>query len=546
MWPLVGLLVALTMLLATFGVPQFNDPQRALRADASLALRALRSGDIAVLDRRLSAHRGDADFAYYFASKATPRELGDAVAGVGDARPGKPLKTQDGLPYQLAVTNLANTLGLATYGMGDRALPNGWTLSFIRATVEPELASGGSANTARAHQDVANRSNLLQLIARGGWSRSFLQAVCAAYWEHDQDKGSEAWPHKTVSDAAYAPTLGGARLTDGILALTAALTANPAASKWAFVDFQPGTTKIEGTKYQLGKFAHFLLFEHRFPGGSEGSGAGMTATLTALSSAIQATGGTAEGPSQTEPAGTNFGPTHDAIVLQAVARKAATDFGCSIDPRDVINCVEYAAAAVLHWAQQWGHLVLDILTQATFAPPPFDVVGSAAAGVNATWYAIDGDYSSAGLSLASAVPGLAFTKIGKALKKGATAEKALSEEEEVAAAATAARGELRGADAVRSRVTRSPDTDKQIFANAERDAQGNFIDANTKQSIPPGAKHHVGHKPGNEWRCTQAKAIKYNWTRQQVFDYENDPSRYQIEDARSNQSHAFESKVCAA
>ena len=78
------------------------------------------------------------------------------------------------------------------------------------------------------------------------------------------------------------------------------------------------------------------------------------------------------------------------------------------------SCVIDAARTVWRWVKRWGHLVLDILTVATsFAPPPFNIAAVGTGALNATWYAIEGDYGMAGLSLAVAVPGLAFTKIAK-------------------------------------------------------------------------------------------------------------------------------------
>jgi HNH/ENDO VII superfamily nuclease with conserved GHE residues len=35
-------------------------------------------------------------------------------------------------------------------------------------------------------------------------------------------------------------------------------------------------------------------------------------------------------------------------------------------------------------------------------------------------------------------------------------------------------------------------------------------------------------------------ARQEGWTRQQVIEYENDPSHYQIEDPSSNRSHLYE------
>ena len=66
---------------------------------------------------------------------------------------------------------------------------------------------------------------------------------------------------------------------------------------------------------------------------------------------------------------------------------------------------------------------------------------------HATWYAIDGDYVAAGLSLAAAVPGLAFGKIAKGVKAGAAAEKAAADAGKVA----------KVANEIRPRPRREPD-----------------------------------------------------------------------------------------
>lgn len=61
----------------------------------------------------------------------------------------------------------------------------------------------------------------------------------------------------------------------------------------------------------------------------------------------------------------------------------------------------------------WGHFALDILSMATFVPPPLMFVGVGAAASNAGWHAIKGDYLTSGTSLAIPVPGLAFTKLAE-------------------------------------------------------------------------------------------------------------------------------------
>lgn len=73
-----------------------------------------------------------------------------------------------------------------------------------------------------------------------------------------------------------------------------------------------------------------------------------------------------------------------------------------------------------------------------------------------------------------------------------------------------------------------------------RTASGDFIDPNTGQVIPRGGPFHYGHKPGFEWWRTQQIAREQGWTREQLIEYENNPSHYQIEDPLANLSHRFE------
>lgn len=49
-----------------------------------------------------------------------------------------------------------------------------------------------------------------------------------------------------------------------------------------------------------------------------------------------------------------------------------------------------------------------------------------------------------------------------------------------------------------------------------------------------------------EWRCAKENALSLGWTLQELTNYFNDPTHYQIEDRASNQSHQYESDVCAA
>jgi hypothetical protein len=419
----VVLLVVAALVLAPTRILSNDDPLLRERAEATVAIRALQNGDLAALEARLAVNRGQTDFAYFFASMATPRALGDGLGRIDSTRRGVPPKAGNvAHTYDLVLTDLAGTLALATHGTGDRALPQSWTEDFVQATTTPgvlygesdEVSDTSAAARLRADQDSANKQNLLLLLSRGYWSIDFLKAVTAAYWDFDHANGGDAWPGSTPDDAMYASAPNGTHLTDGVLALTAALTANPGASEWAFTDFQPGTANVEfdGDDHAIGRFAHYLFFEHHFPaataGDDPGETVGMTSALTALSSAIDSTG------KATVATTTPDGPMADALVLQALAKSLQDQGGLFSRVWDV---TKHVAHTMWHWVQHWGHRILDIVS---FTPPPF---GTAAAGTNAVWYTIEGDYADAGLSLAAAVPALAFVKIAKGVKTGIEAEK---------------------------------------------------------------------------------------------------------------------------
>gem|GEM_PF-5181892 len=560
---LLALAVVASLVVAGLRFTPQHEPTAAelAQADAAVALRTLRDGDLTALEERLATHRGNRAFAYYFSSQATPRDLGDAlstVAGTGD----DPLdEGVDAREYDIALTDLAGVLALATHGTGELMLPPSWADNFATGTTTPEVLYGASDDSAdaddqqRADQDVANKQNLLLLLSRGYWSTEFLETVTDAYWAFDREEGGDAWPGVESDDAKYAPAPTGTYLTDGILALTAALTANPEASAWAFTEFQPGTETVtdgDDDDHAIGKFAHYLFFEHDFPGGSDEGSVGMTASLTALTAAIDATT-----DASGEVEASDGSPLSDSRVLQHLARSLQDQSECSLNPLDYGHCVVEAWEAVSDQVQRWGHSVLDVLSLATFIPG-LTGVALAAAATNATWYAIEGDYTNAGLSLAAAVPGLAFTKIlkgAKAVKSAGAAtavEKAAAEADDVARVAN----EIRAAVGTGSTITRPVTTDylkhrpslrvttkEEIREAAPKNSDGDFIDPNTGKIVPSG-EADIGHKRGHEWRCIRDRALTQAWTVQEFLDYINDPELYQMEDRASNRSHQYEADVC--
>jgi RHS repeat-associated protein len=108
------------------------------------------------------------------------------------------------------------------------------------------------------------------------------------------------------------------------------------------------------------------------------------------------------------------------------------------------------------------------------------------------------------------------------------------------AADAGADGARAAADPAATRAGLRVSTKQAIQAAAPKTAEGDFIDPNTGQIIPQDGPFDYGHIPGYEWWRTRDLARSEGWTRQQVLDYENDASHYQIEDPGSNRSHVYE------
>src|SRR5258705_8714914 len=80
---------------------------------------------------------------------------------------------------------------------------------------------------------------------------------------------------------------------------------------------------------------------------------------------------------------------------------------------------------------------------------------------------------------------------------------------------------------------------RDAILDAQRAPDGKLYDPNTGLEIPEGGGH-FGHRPGFEWWRTQQMAREQGWTREQLIEYENDPSHDWYEDPYSNMSHQFE------
>ena len=79
---------------------------------------------------------------------------------------------------------------------------------------------------------------------------------------------------------------------------------------------------------------------------------------------------------------------------------------------------------------------------------------------------------------------------------------------------------------------------KEVEANAMKNADGLFLDVNTREAIT--GKYDLGHKAGFEFKKMKKEAMEKGWTQKQFNDYMNNPDFYQIELPHNNRSHRYE------
>lgn len=84
-------------------------------------------------------------------------------------------------------------------------------------------------------------------------------------------------------------------------------------------------------------------------------------------------------------------------------------------------------------------------------------------------------------------------------------------------------------------------TRAEVENRAEKNENGNFLDANTGKPIDK--SYDLGHKPGHEYRYEKARAEREGLTQKGFNDRMNNPDYYQIEDPSTNRSHKYEMKT---
>lgn len=237
-----------------------------VQQDAEDAAQALHDGDLEGLNAFLRDGATDPYFAAAFARLVTPRQLGDFISSQSSA--GELVPGVDPQEYELALSGLGQTLGLATRGTHDLALPSSWSENFIQAMVSPPypVATEDSDEGNRFSQDMANRSGLWQIFSRGVWSTPLLQDATHAFYDFDKEHGRGAWRWVLPAGMEYPVGPDGKPMTDAMVALMGALSRNSDAAHWAFTQGSTTDVPLDGHQAPINSFLHYMLAEHGWIG----------------------------------------------------------------------------------------------------------------------------------------------------------------------------------------------------------------------------------------------------------------------------------------
>jgi hypothetical protein len=326
--------------------------------------------DVHELNGLLAAYGDDPYFAHEFALRSDPRQYAELIRNLTpyESLPGY-LTKQD---YDSLLTNLADTVSLASRGTGELAMPAGWSENLAQLMVMPRF-DGKDEEQLRRDED--NRPALWLLLSRGHWSTDFLKNVTTKLAA--VDKTGYLWFPPACNYIAITPDEK--RFMDPMVALMGALVNNPEAAHWAFT--QGGTTQVpfpkdgEGATGPVQTFLHDLFVNHRFTDEEHGP----QTVLLAMRAAMMW---------QDDP----------------LIADSAANLKKSMEQQQQVWDEK-------PWFEKWGHTILDVLGL-------FPVLGEPADAVNAGWYSVEGDWVNAGLSAGALIPfaGAALTG-GKLLGK---------------------------------------------------------------------------------------------------------------------------------
>ncbi len=311
------------------------------------------------LNGLLAAYGDDPYFAHEFALRTDPRQYSQLIRDLTpyEELPGYLTKAD----YDSFLTNLADTVSLASRGTGDLAMPAAWQDHFVELMTMPRLHGEDQAAIEQMQLDTDNRPALWLLLSRGHWSTDFLRKTTTALATIDES--GYLWFPPACRYIAITPDEK--RFMDPMVALMGALVNNPEAAHWAFT--QGGTTQVpfpkdgEGATGPVQTFLHDLFTDHRFTDEEHGP----QTVLLALRAAMMW---------QDDP---------------FIAQSAANLQKSMQQQKEVWD--------EKPWYAKWGHTILDVLGL-------IPVIGDPADAVSAAWYSAEGDWVDAGLSAASLIP----------------------------------------------------------------------------------------------------------------------------------------------
>lgn len=376
----------------------------------------LKAGDpksLQQLTKLLQDNGLDPYFASAFAKQTTPEDYEKYVKAIGptggysDGGKWVDGKYPDGVTaedYQQFVSLLGGTLGQATRATGSLALPPSWSKNFVQLMVNPFEGPDGhkyDEDPTRQADLWWGRSVLSLLMSRGSFSTPFLKTatkqISKVAGDNDWQVPRHYLPDGTpmppipVDQSRRFPVVGanGVLFGDPVVALMGALAQNGEAADWAFT--QGGSTDypLDGKQVPVNSFMSRLFTSHDWPRPQD-----MNVAMLAIGAAVQF-----------NPTSTVSASIHN-FIDSAKQQKAEWD--------------------AKPWYEKWGHQILDGLSLLALLIPVPGVDVAVSGGIqvlNGIWYAGEGDWADAGLSLAfGALGGLSAFR---ALRSGVEAAEAI-------------------------------------------------------------------------------------------------------------------------
>ncbi|WP_156043719.1 hypothetical protein [Cellulomonas sp. URHE0023] len=321
--------------------------------------------------RILAENQNDPYFAQALASRVTPGALAAYLDLVNRGRVGAGL---DGVAafdrdYDALLRGLGMTLGLASQGTGDVAVP-GMTKAWTDFAGDERLrfAHGGQLNLVSL------------VIERGLWSDDFLVDVYNTIRTSEGDGGAEQWAVGgpwLVTDPRPERSPECDLMQDPLYGILTAMQSNPDAVRRVFGTAE--TRTVDTGKSSVVVNAAMWEFLHGRPGLDE---------LTAGAFALAVQSAILSPPKEGQDA---FQP------------RLAGDLGAVAKALDEESDVAKEKAGP--WWKQLLHGLLDVVGLVPVLGEPADVLSG-------VWYYTDGDWVNGSLSMGSAIPVLGYAAVG--------------------------------------------------------------------------------------------------------------------------------------